>query len=316
MLAEAAAGPIEKVGEALAPSARPILETLGLAARLDTEAGLARRCLGVVSDWGGPHVRDYLREPGGHGWILDRRAFEAMLARDARDSGVDWRWRHRLRRAWPTNSGHKLILSGEGGAEVAIDAGFVMDASGRAAALARRLGARRRLASRLVARETPPRSQTTPFCGSSWLRIAAGPEGWTYAAEGPDGRLRSLSLGKAIGEAPAARGWEAGFSILDRFHGPAWIAIGDAAAGFDPLTSQGIANALASGLAGARAVHAALGGDATELRTYESAMLTTWSRSRSGAQSVYASETRWAEEPFWSAVRSAQLSATSATLSL
>lgn len=316
VLADAALGPVDKVGEAIAPSARPILETLGLAARLDSEPGLARRCLGVVSDWGGVHVRDYLREPGGHGWILDRRAFEAMLARSAVDSGVDWHWRHRLKRVRPAASGHSLILSGKGGAEVRIDADFVIDASGRAAVLARRLGARRQVASRLIAREAGPRLQSIPFGGASWLRIAAGPGGWHYQAEGPDGRLRNLSLGGATEPASPKRGWEAGFSILDRFHGPGWIAIGDAAAGFDPLTSQGIANALASGLVGARAVHAAVGGDEDELHTYESAMRATWSRSRSGAQSVYASELRWVAEPFWSAARSVQPSSTSATLSL
>jgi flavin-dependent dehydrogenase len=302
VLVEAAAAPRDKVGEILAPSARPILEALALAAMLDADPALARHCLGVASDWGGSHVRDYLREPGGHGWIIDRRRFEAALAREAVAAGVDWRWGHRLKRA---ASSRRLVVSapsGGGRNEVEIEADFAIDASGRSATLGRRLGGRRRVATQLIAREAPAPAtpDTSTVGGPAWVRIAAVPSGWRYEAEGPDGRRRCFAIGREP-DPPgrAGKAWETGFAILDRLHGDGWVAIGDAAASFDPVTSQGIPNALASGLAAAHAVHAVLDGEAGQLDGFAEAMRATWDRSLNAARSVYASETRWKAEPFW-----------------
>lgn len=309
VLVEAAPGPRDKVGEVLAPSARPMLDLLGLAGWLDDSPDLARRCPGIASDWGGAHLRDFLREPGGHGWILDRLAFEDGLARRAVAAGVDWRWGHRLRGASCDSGGCTLIASA-GGGSATIRAAFALDASGRAGALARRLGARRRTATRRFALDSAHVAAGARPRGSGWVSISAGADGWLYCARGPGERRHGLSFGDAPPPAARGRAWEAGFSILDRVHGDRWIAAGDAAAAFDPLTSQGIPNALASGLAAARAVRAALDGDGGEAAAYAQAMLGTWSHSLAGAQAVYASEQRWPAAPFWRAAHGPPLGLT------
>ena len=53
-------------------------------------------------------------------------------------------------------------------------------------------------------------------------------------------------------------GADASSSRLRQLTGPNWLATGDAALAFDPLSSQGIASAMYSGIAAARAVHAHL----------------------------------------------------------
>lgn len=306
VLVEASAAPRAKVGEVLAPSARPILESLGLRERIDSDPALARRCLGVVSDWNGPFVRDYLREPGGLGWILDRRAFEALLARDAVEAGVDWRWSHRLRSVERLGSGLRLIVSvpgADGQQAIEIDPAFAVDASGRAGALARRIGGKRRVATRLIARQEPPGERPSPISGSAWVRISAEPDGWHYAAEGPNRQKHSLFFSRqAAPSGMSAPGWEAGFSMLDRAHGDHWVAIGDSAAAFDPLTSQGIPNALTSAVAAVDSVEAALGGRTDAMRAYAEAMRATWAHSLAGAANVYESERRWPDRSFWTSI--------------
>jgi flavin-dependent dehydrogenase len=51
--------------------------------------------------------------------------------------------------------------------------------------------------------------------------------------------------------------------------GPGWLAVGDAALACDPLSSQGLFNALYSGLMAARALRSALAGDTDALADYD-----------------------------------------------
>jgi tryptophan halogenase len=80
--------------------------------------------------------------------------------------------------------------------------------------------------------------------------------------------------------------------------GDRWVAVGDAALAFDPLSSQGILNALATGIAGAGAVAARLGGDADD-ESYERALERIWTAYEINRAGAYAAEDRWTQEPFW-----------------
>jgi hypothetical protein len=62
-------------------------------------------------------------------------------------------------------------------------------------------------------------------------------------------------------------------SRLERFHGEGWLAAGDAAIAFDPLSSQGILSALYSGLKSGQAVVGCLGGDCEVLLQYDVSIL-------------------------------------------
>jgi len=81
--------------------------------------------------------------------------------------------------------------------------------------------------------------------------------------------------------------------------GDDWIACGEAAASFDPLSSMGIGYALASGIQAARIAAATLAGDgnaaalyATDVRRHYDAYLTK-------RRAYYAIEQRWPESAFW-----------------
>lgn len=90
-------------------------------------------------------------------------------------------------------------------------------------------------------------------------------------------------------------------SWLDKPVGEGWLAIGDAATSFDPIASQGLANALASAVAGAEAVGRSLNGDRVALEEFSARAAETWRHSMRQLPAIYqAAGHRWTT-PFWQA---------------
>ena len=87
---------------------------------------------------------------------------------------------------------------------------------------------------------------------------------------------------------------------LARLCGDGWIACGDAAICFDPVSGQGIFSALHSGVQSGLAVADALDRDSQKPDEYASRMEGIWEIYRRRTQALYRSERRWAAEPFWS----------------
>lgn len=113
------------------------------------------------------------------------------------------------------------------------------------------------LQSMARSRSYPMRSRT--FCVSSitpWN--VDGPRCHFGTAE--DGRTLQFS-NRGSGRGTQSRHDRRASSGLDRMRGDHWIAVGDAALAFDPLSSKGISNALYIGLCGARADLAVEAGD-------------------------------------------------------
>ena len=127
--------------------------------------------------------------------------------------------------------------------------------------------------------------------------IEAVPRGWWYAARLPSGEAvagfhthhRDASallangdgwrsaladtrhVGPMLADAVFAhppQALEACGSWLDRSSGDRWIACGDAALAFDPLSGQGIFSALYGGMTAGQAVHEALDGRSARLDAY------------------------------------------------
>ena len=95
------------------------------------------------------------------------------------------------------------------------------------------------------------------------------------------------------------QGADTGSSILDNPVGDRWLAVGDAASAFDPLSSKGIANALYTGIKGAEAVLAARTGDATALSRYAEHIREIHRVYRGHLAAFYGMERRWPDAPFW-----------------
>ncbi|MHC2627334.1 flavin-dependent dehydrogenase [Bradyrhizobium huanghuaihaiense] len=309
-----------KPGDALPGAALRILSACGLPSPAQSDAH--RPIGGNVSAWGGaPVYRDFLAEPDGPGWRLNRSAFEADLIAAARAAGVvtlavGLRRMSREREAW------RLDLHGE-----TASARWLIDATGRRAVVSQQLGARRHRDEPLVALVGHARADARYRMERNLVETTA--DGWWYAAllpnRGPvfmlhtrpmlirsglayphvwrsalaSTHLIAPAFPNPIVEGPL-RAHEACGSWLAPVAGDGWVACGDAALSFDPCAGQGLLSALKGGMAAADAVALALEGDMDQMGAYVAQVAEARRIYRQRVQVHYAQETRWRGTDFWS----------------
>jgi flavin-dependent dehydrogenase len=93
---------------------------------------------------------------------------------------------------------------------------------------------------------------------------------------------------------------DASVAHLDRPAGAGWIATGDAAVSFDPLSSQGIVTALLMGREAGFALAAMLGeGDPELLVRYGAEYARLLEDHLRLRAAYYGQERRWPDAPFW-----------------
>lgn len=329
LVLESRPGPELKVGECLPPSAAPILGQLGLAGLLERDGHLPS--YGNRSVWGGaePVERDFIFGTQGHGWQLDRLKFEATLAERAVEEGADWRYGSRLIECSRRGGVCTLSVRTPSGPE-AVEADFVIDATGRPARAARQFGARRVRHDRLISAAVLFKAPEGGGIKENVTLVEAVAHGWWYSARLPGDRLMVAYMtdsdlaGRGVRERD---GWlallgetehtlrrvrggvytplqgphvlQANSSRLDAATGECWLAAGDAAAAFDPLSSYGISSALGGGHYAASAALDYLGGRADALPSYQKLIDGAYAQYLLMHHAYYSLEQRWAGEPFW-----------------
>ncbi len=308
-------GPALKVGETLPSNLAPLLRHLGLETLLERDGHL--RSQGNRSIWGSPVPAEspFLANPHGEGWHVDRQRFEASLAEAAVQAGAEWRW------------GVRVDLG------TIQDADFVADATGRPARLARKLGARRLRYDRLVGISALLVSEAP--AKDTYTLVEAVPDGWWYSALLADGRLavaflsdddllerpllagdpepwwsrlRQARRAEATRDRVEAHGYRspeavrvmpADTSRLDRIEGDGWLALGDAAVSYDPLSSYGVASAMGSGFYAGNAIADLLEGGDEARPAYLTVMQRACDVCLEMQREAYAQERRWPDSPFW-----------------
>jgi flavin-dependent dehydrogenase len=158
--------------------------------------------------------------------------------------------------------------------------------------------------------------------------IEAVPRGWWYAARLPSSMViagfhthredarhlladpkmwrdaldETLHLGPLLTDTQfehPPQSLDAGGARLDPCMGEGWIACGDAALSFDPISGQGLYSALHGGLAAGLAVVKALSGQDARFRDYARQLDNVRRTYVARCRAVYRSEHRWTAEPFW-----------------
>ncbi len=310
-----------RIGETLPGAARRLLAAIGawesFAAASHGPAPLK------VSRWGSDDAieLDSMRDPDGVGWRLDRARFERDLRADAAARG-----------AQPIAAGVGALERTAAGWRLSLDTGAIVtarrliDASGRRSRLLQRFGRRRLAIDRLacVHQRVPQPGRPDP---TTYTEAAA--DGWWYSAMLPDGdrlvafhgdadspALRRIlkrgpigaalelpGLAEAIGPVDPERAatplFCAANSVASSAAGDGWLAAGDSAMALDPLSSQGLFNALATGLEAGEATLALLDGDEAATHRYAARMSRIWQAYIGHHATYYAMETRWRDAPFW-----------------
>jgi flavin-dependent dehydrogenase len=316
--------------------ARGLLDHLGVWAAFQQQN--YRPVFATAISWGEVALRENhtIYSARGHGWHLDRSAFDALLADQARIRGVELYAGVSLTEIHESDGGWRLSLSDGTG----VDARFVVDATGRGASVARQVSAHVLVLDGLMGFA---RYFRVPGGCEPRTMIEAFPDGWWYAAtlekagEQMDTQrpmaantvaivamtdldlardlqlereivwrqmlartewIHSLVPADARAEATIVRA--AGSALLDPVCGDAWLAVGDAASAYDPLSAQGIVKSLRSGIFAAYAIAERLefGGHAG-LDRYRHFVRQSFQAYQEAYLKFYAMEARWRDRPFW-----------------
>lgn len=267
----------DRPGEALHPGVEPLLRELGV--EEDLHRATRARFAGVWIAWdGAPRFEAFGADDDGTPWLgfqVSRARLDEALRMRAGELGAEC----------VLACGAESVEVGDDGIAVRLEDGctlraaMLIDASGAARWLSRRLGLSERMRSprqsvrygyvrgHCAERADAP-SLVGDRCGWTWTaRVADDLYQWARldfdpdAARARDERPAELSSLEPLG---AARGADATWRIATPAAGSRWLIAGDAAANLDPTSSKGVLKALLSGTMAGRTVVAILqrGGDA------------------------------------------------------
>jgi len=317
------------IGETLPPHIQPLLVDLGV-----WDQFMAQKhspSFGIRSTWGQARVyeNNFIFNPYGSGWHLNRARFDLMLAQAAMQAGVVlWHNARLLCMSDHEKDGWDITVACAE-TQPSFRTRFMVDATGRAAVFARRQGTRRLTYDRLIGIVGMFARSSSNSTTSSYTLIEAIESGWWYAAALPEAINVAVFMTDADlyadGSRASAHHWRdqleksslmrsflksstsltelrtvaANSSRLNCITKKNWLAVGDAAAAFDPLSSQGVLKAVETGLRAARAIHDNFTGKSEALEDYERTICEAFNRYLHMRELYYSQEKRWPQSVFW-----------------
>lgn len=320
MLLERNPRPAWKAGEILDSEIRVPLLELGLWERFEARGYL--RSSGTLSAWGSKAAeKSAAIDPYGGGFLVDRADLESMLLEAAEEAGTTVVRNVRAEAACGRGGAWRITGSSLG---YAIMTPLLIEATGRGRSFTGG-GERVRvdsLTALIAYSQEPDRPRDLR------LLIEALPEGWWYSAALPDGKAvlafltdaDLLPAGRSARQNYFQRQIEQSSLLKDRLPrasftieprvapamstirralcGKDWVALGDAAAAYDPLLGLGVTAALSKGLALARLLLREPS-TATAVYRYADAERAAFGDYLRARKSVYSGEQRWPGSPFW-----------------
>jgi flavin-dependent dehydrogenase len=328
VITEAGSEPVERFGESVPPDILLALDRLGLCDVFRADGHC--RCPGSVSLWGRnkPGYNDFILNPIGPAWHIERPRFEVMLRTRAQQTGAVLWTATRAVTVDDVDDGFIVTLQHRSHDTRRVHAAWVLDATGCAAWFGRRQGATRATHDRMVAIVRLAGIGSGTFTSQTLVEATA--QGWWYCARLPHDRIVTVLvtdqreargcrladyarwrelLAATILLAPrlaACRLDEERFrtypvtsAMLDRVEGDRWLAIGDAASGLDPIAAQGIFKALADAADATEVIAAAAGRSGPPPWSYAEQVAARFEDYLANRAYLYGLERRWSDAPFW-----------------
>ncbi len=318
-----------RVGETLPPHVQTLLGSLGVWDRFLRNGHLPSAAIHAA--WGSAHLYEthFIFNPYGPGWHLDRKRFDAMLALAAADAGATLLQGTRVTTASYGSHGWHLLIQG-GETPRYLQAPFLVDATGRWSWLARSLGRKRISYDTMIGLVGVLRPQTSRTSVDTVLQLEAAEEGWWYSAPVPDGSLivtyitdrdyltssglrhthfwlsklectsHTVARSRGFQIEEDVRVKSASTYRLERPAGDGWVAVGDAASTYDPLSAAGVSKALRSGMDAAETIHHYLMGNTAILHAHMLEVAKEFEDYLAQRVQYYRREMRWPASLFWS----------------
>ncbi|MDA9773811.1 FAD-dependent monooxygenase [Saprospiraceae bacterium] len=288
---------------------------------------------GYSSVWGRADIghNDSIVSPLGPNWCLDREKFDEMLEERAESlkGNISWNTRF-IQMNQEENGDFQIDLKDEDSGQLRkVFAHFVVDASGVKARAVKALGVHKKVEDTLFAHIRF--AEIIEGKMSKRVQLEATNKGWWYQASLPRNNVVSMMIthqnqikelqrdeSKAFDKALAKtsfiaaeskkvkltnctyRTWPVYSGILDKIEGENWLAIGDAAASYDPIMARGIYKGLSDGIKGANKVLSFFRQDGKyDHGSFSSHVQKNFKQYRKNRLLTYAIERRWLNDQFW-----------------
>lgn len=315
-----------RAGESVSSSLFALLDYLGI--HRDALAGAQLPTYSHAAAWGSDAlvIRDAIFSAQGQGLQLDRKRYDSIMLGQAANAGADLLQPAEISQIAYGDPWRLQLAIGD--RQVRISARYLIDCSGKSAAIVRKRERSVHTEDALVALYAYYDLGTSTFLPQQTL-VETTEHGWYYVSPLPGNKvavafitdtdiLKRLRLNEGktwsdMGLATVHTG-----RIIDRLPAPAamrhyaihsrvtalpenenWSAAGDAAACFDPISSLGIGQAVSSGIHAARVAEAFLLGDRSLARQYNRSVFDCFETYLHMRQGFYAAEDRWRDAPFW-----------------
>lgn len=325
-------------GESLIASSKRIFNELGI---LNQVEGLSKACCvpstGIRSYWGTeqPVYSDALRNPEGEGWIVNKLNFVTALQEITQTFPVQF-VEGTLTTLTDEPAGWKIEFSDRQGEQQELRAKFIIDASGRTNVLRTKFHLDRIRKDQLICISAAVKTSGVQDAAV----IVPDEDGWWYSCALPgkkdtlllsyytDADLvekyltkdpcfikRALLSKKEIaskignldlGEYQYLGTRAANTSKLSNIGEKNWIALGDAAMSFDPLSSQGMYNAMAMAAQTSAWIiqsgcidHPGSGRTADFYHEFYKSACSIWEHYTRHHSLFYGMEYRWSDAVFW-----------------
>jgi len=316
------------IGESIPPQSKSLFLELGIWKDFLKEQHLPS--FGVCSYWGSEKrgYNDTILSPYGHGWHLDRSKFNLFLAEKAIEFGAELETRSVFKSSKMENNSHYISYESNGQIHN-VRADFVVDATGHRSLFARTQGSIQLHGEPLVCLGRRFKLDENTQV-SHLTRIETTELGWWYAARLPnkemlvtmystaanvkehqlqlpdnwikelrstqsilDGVLESNALDKKI------KGFKVPSFCLNKSADTNWIAVGDSASSYDPITSRGIYKSMQNAIKASQYVSDFFTKGSYDHKEYDLHIKTKYYHYLTERASYYRNENRWENNSFW-----------------
>ncbi len=322
-----------QIGESIPPTMNLLMKQLGVYENFLKENH--EPCYGSCSYWGSD-IRGYndtILNPYGHGWHLDREKFNRFFMSEAENRNVKIHRGATFLSSEKAENGFTINYRNANGKTENLEANFVVDASGSKGVYAASQSSQKVHGTALVCLGIRFK-QSDDKEVSKLTHLESVKDGWWYAARIPNNQMLvtfyTLSevvktkklhlfecwmneLKQATQTYKLVEGLEAfdskiaGFTTysfcLNRVVGDNWLAIGDAASTYDPITAHGITKSVTNAIEAVKAISKYVDGDAKALVTFERDVQYQYIEYKKSRAYFYGLEQHWPDSTFWSTLQ-------------